>query len=248
MASKEVPAQYVGNVTPAASIKVGIAIPSLGVEIGDSLDYVLEQINKIPITIDNDDQDDHVDANMYCLGGSGNSLCVSAIVNRNIIYGCSYNNVGEISFSWNLNNIRSDLPQGYSIMSSSIVVNGSQSTLPLLSTAILSSSLIINPSEYPAVVDIKLRINSPCGQIELYKTINLFNTSEVGEKVAPMDVKDFTTGTAQDLTVKHYRELINRELCTIKDRVQLLEKPDYESTIQKLIQRIVTLEDKLAAE
>jgi len=245
MAEKQVPADCIANVTNAKCVKVGINIPALGVDIGDSLDYVLEKLAGVIDLTPNDDQDDTVDANMYCLGGSGSSLCVSQIVNKTIRYGCTINSIGEINFAWDMSDIRSALPSGFSIISSSIVINGTKSTLPLLSTNNINSSVVINPSEYPVVADMKIRITSPCGQIELLKTINLYNTAEVGDKIAIMDVRDYTTGSAQDLTVKAYRELVNREMCSVKDRILLLEAPDYEAQIQQLLQKVASLEEKL---
>lgn len=246
MADRQIPAYCLANTAEAACVKVGVNIPELDIREGDSLDYVIERLASNSIAVE-DSTANQVNANLHCLGGSGNSLCAAAVSVRTLRYSCTPDTGGGVDFTWDMNSIKEGLPPGYSIITSSTVINGSKAVLPLLSSPSLKSSLFIQNTEYPVTADFKVRISTPCGQIELSKTVSLFNASDRGEKIAIMSLRDFTAQSIQDITPNQYYELVAMEICSVKDRLVLLEQiPDLNATITSLNQKIASLEAEIA--
>lgn len=233
-----------GNTHNAVCVKVGIDIPDLDIKSGDNLDWVLQQLG-IQSTTGSEEISvpDTINANLHCLGGSGNSVCASKILVRNLVYNLKPGSSGTTLFSWDLSSIRGSLAADYSVLSISVVANSGSSTSALLNSSSAKASVTFYTTNYPITVDIRMRINTPCGQIELSKTISLFNPSDSGNKVVIMELNDFTSSTIQDLTQDEYNELIACEICIIKDRVTLLEEnTDFTEQISDIDNRVVALE------
>lgn len=216
---REIPGNCLGNITNASCVKIGIDIPELDIKAGDNLNYAIQQLAG---TVEvEEDTGGNIDSNLYCLGGSGSSICASKITNRTMTYTLTPG-VGVL-FGWDLTAIRDSLPSDYNIISIEVAGNSASSVPALFISSSPKSSVTIASSYYPVVVTVKIRITTPCGQIELSKTINLYDTSQSGSRVAVMELADFTTSTIQAMDQNGYNELLARELCNLRDQIAVLQ-------------------------
>lgn len=220
---RQIPDNCLGNTVNARCVKTEVSIPDLDIQSGDNLDWVIEKLaNQESVT--QETNSDFISGNFYCLGGSGSSVCASQIAVRTMSYSTTIGGSGSVSFSWDLTLIRSSLPSAYSVTSISVVANSPNSVNALLSSSSAKSSVTFNISSYPVTVDFKIRVNTTCGQIELTKTINLYNSADTGNKTAIMDLADYTSNSIQNITQDQYNELVASEICLLKDRVMLIEE------------------------
>lgn len=247
MAEKQIPGNCVGVTYNARCIKIGVDMPSIGADSGDSLDYALEKIDeKLSGEIESQQTQDTINSNLSCLGGSGTSICASKITSRVLEYTLKPNNASGIDFSWDLKAItQQNLPTGYSITTISVVANSGNKIVPLLDSAAPKATYTFQGTDYPISIDIKVRISTSCGQIELSKSISLINTAEVGTKSTIMSLNDYTNSSIQDVTQDQFNEIVASEICGLKDRMGIVEEnSDYSSLITALEMRIKALEDK----
>lgn len=222
---KGIPSNFLGMTQKALGTEIGLDIPELGINKGDSVDYAVQQIWGYLSNLSSEEQgDDTIDADLSCLGGSGNSLCASKITNRIFKYTLTPKSSGDVDFSWDMSAIRDALPKGYSTLSVSIIANSSQSILPLMNSNSIKASGSFNLKYYPVAVDVKFRISTTCGQIELQLSLNLNNPALTGDYATTMDLRDFTSGSLQSLTRKQYDEMISQEICLLKNQIALLQE------------------------
>lgn len=118
-------------------------------------------------------------------------ICSSNIVNRTGKYTLSVTSSTTV-FGWNVLDIIGDLPDGYEFATISVRITGSASGSNLISqSSSPSAGVNIKLDQYPISVDFLIRVTSPCGDIDLKKTINIVSTTgSKGTYNFIMDVKD----------------------------------------------------------
>jgi hypothetical protein len=189
---------YFGNESESGSIiYVGPDLP-IGIKNGDNLNTVISKIaNQAPVspstTMPNTD-----DIITKSLIKSTGSLCASNIVNREFSYSLSTNAAGTV-FTYDLVNLTKSLPSKYEVAMTRVRVIGT----PVGGQAIVTdarsmgSSLSIPLNRYPVSVEMLMRVNSPCGQIDMTKTIDLNNPSLTGSFRLDLDALDLSPNSGQ---------------------------------------------------
>lgn len=114
------------------------------------------------------------------------SVCASNIINRTVNYSLS-TNTATSTFNWDLLELSNNLPEGYSVAVSRVRIFGSSL---VNDSSALSGSANISINLYPVTVTFSVRVISPCGDIDLEKTIKLLTPSNTGSFKATLDAKD----------------------------------------------------------
>lgn len=173
----------------------GPDIPSLGIVSGEAMDSVISKIAGMSQTQDsasaNLTSDDIVSKSII---RNGTTFCSSKIVVRDFTYAIS-NSTSSTTFSYNLLNFAKALPQGYEVVSSRIRAIGSpneKGSNIISDNKALSSGFGIGLNRYPVTVNITVRVQSDCGDIDFTKTVYLPSASTSGTFRALLDANDIT--------------------------------------------------------
>ena len=197
------------------------------------------------------------DASLFCIG-ENSSNCSAKLVNKTFNYSFSANDT-YTNFNWDLSNAVNALPSGYDVLSSSVIVFGTTGK----SNSIISEStktvggIRLQPKHFPATAEIKVRVSTPCGTVELNKNIGVINTTD--SFVGIFNTKDLTGDKSGSLSVREYQETVASELCLLKTKVERLDDiavsncgglnfpaNDFNSILQVLISKVCELEARLA--
>jgi len=218
---RNIPDFCLGKKTKALCSETSLSVPALNIQPGDNIDYVLHQIIESSPVLE--ESSNFISSKLFCIGGNGNSICASKIIVRNLSYAVAAGTPGEILFSWDMDDIRSSLPAGYTVFSVDVEGHSPNSISTLFNSSSIRAAANISFKKYPITVDFRLRIITDCGQIELVKSVYLYNPSLTGTFIKVMDLKDYTAEAIQDITQNEFNELLAGEICTIKDRISVIE-------------------------
>lgn len=119
-------------------------------------------------------------------------VCASKVVKKDFSYIISISQ-NTVMFSWDFLPVISALPNGYVLATSRVKISGvgsSGGSNQLTNSDKVSAGLSINASNFPIVVDMTVRINSPCGDIDLTSILNIVNPALSGTYRAVLDAKD----------------------------------------------------------
>lgn len=197
------------------------------------------------------------DASLFCVG-ENSSNCSAKLVNKTFSYSFSANDT-YTNFNWDLSSVTNSLPSGYSVMSYSVIVFGTtgKSSSIISESTKMTGGIRLQPRHFPATAEVKVRIATPCGTVELNKNIGVVNTTD--SFIGILNTKDLTGDKSGTLSVKEYQETIASELCHLKTKVERFDDldvancgglsfpaNDINSIIQVLVSKICELEAKLS--
>lgn len=130
------------------------------------------------------------------LSRSRSYLCAAAVVKRDFTYSVSINQ-NTVFFNWDLFPVINALPAGYKLATTRVKITGFNSggSNVITNSEKPSAGINIAASNFPITVDIVLRVNSPCGDIEIKTNFITVNPVEVGDFRAVLDVVDLNPRT-----------------------------------------------------
>lgn len=204
----------------------------IGVKNGDSLDAVLSKIASYQAPIlPNKSVSTTDDIVTTSLIRSTGSLCASNIINRELQYSLSTNAAGTV-LTYDMVNIVRSLPNDYELSIGRVRVLG----IPVGGISVvtdsrsLGTSLSIPLNRYPVTAEFLLRITSPCGQIDLTKTIDLNNPALVGSFRVDLDGQDLTPNQGQ-VNLTQQLNNVEARLNAVEGRVKdaVATKPELET-------------------
>ena len=199
-------ANCLGNEVDAGCVEYnGPAIPHLDISPGDSMDVVISKIAAYHTPIQQTQAqvttDDIISKSLVRSDGA---ICGSLIVKRDFAYTLTPQSSG-ILFNYNLLDIARNLPEGYDIAMSRVLFSGKADggLSTFYDSKSMSANVTIPLNRYPVTVDLSLRINSPCGQIDMTQSLQLINPAQSGGFYSTMSVRDLTPNSGQvGLTVQ----------------------------------------------
>lgn len=119
------------------------------------------------------------------------SICGAKISDRNLNYKLSSSRT-TATFGWNLLSLVSNLPDGYELGVARIRVTGNSLSgdNSITDSSALSSGVSIGIDQFPVTADFSIRITSPCGDIDLEKSVKLFSPTNTGDFNATLTASD----------------------------------------------------------
>jgi hypothetical protein len=175
------------------------------------------------------DTDITTTANLYCLG-SNVSTCAASISKKSFSYNL-YPTTNGITFTYDSSSTLDNLPPGitagkFNLTAEGIVDSGS---IVVADTENKIGGFNIPVSRLPAVITVKCRLGSSCGDIELYKRIAI--TSPVNKSFnTEFGLNDYSYGASSDgpLLQKDFNELAASELCKQRSELESLKTIEIE--------------------
>lgn len=171
------------------------------------------------------------------------NLCASNIVKRDFYYTLS-SGASTSTFAWNMVDIRTNLPTGYRVGLVRVRASGSTAAgrNVIADSSSISGGVSLGPNNYPVTVDFMLRITSPCGDIDMQKTITLQNPSKTGKFVIVLDARDLNPQSGE-IPLTDQLNMIEDNISNLQARIGTI--PDNSITVLEHGERIESLEERV---
>lgn len=178
------------------------------------------------------------------------NLCASQIIVRNFHYSLS-TGPSTITLGWNLLNVRDNLPSGYRIALSRVRVTGNTvaGRNVIADSSSLSGGFSIGPNAYPITLDFLIRVVSPCGDIDMEKTIKILDTSKTGTFSLILSAKDLNPSSGEILLTDQLN-MIESKLFDVEQKLDTMpnsttQTEENTAEIENLTESIDSLENVL---
>lgn len=162
-------------------------------------------------------------------------VCSSKIINRTITHKLSTTQT-TTTFGWDFLKLISDLPSGYEAALSSITVTGkggngrsnviAQSKSP-------SSGVGVRVDQYPLTVDFLIRVSSPCGDVDLKKTIRVLSSTNTGEHSTVLDAVDLNP-ISGEVSLTEQLDNLEAQVIGLGQKVETIGNPSSSLAEQNL--------------
>lgn len=171
------------------------------------------------------------------------NLCASNIIKRDFYYSLS-STTSSSTFAWNMLDIRTNLPTGYRIGLVRVRATGSTAAgrNVIADSNKISGGVPLGPNNYPVTMDFLIRVTSPCGDIDLEKTLTLQNPSRTGTYNVYLDARDLNPQSGE-IGLTDQLNMIEDNISNLQAKVGTL--PDATSDLISQEERIASLEDTL---
>ena len=182
-----------------------------------------------------------VDSN--CLTKGNQSLCYFKLTNKIMTYKTSITSNNELFFYWDFSDIKNNLPEGFNIVSSSVIASSTKQDKAPVKGSSYRAGFTIPATNFPINIDINLRINTTCGQLEMYNGIYLTNPTIKDTSYLILNVKDYGSSEMSVLTEQQLNQVIISSICALKEKVTYLEEVTKSYT--EIVEKIHEIEKKL---
>lgn len=230
------------NETPDSCVSyTGSAGSCLGLEPGMSLAYVLStiienieslncdvaastEIQRLSKTLDSlNTRDITTNAGLYGLASGNISSCAATIQHKIFTYQVSPAATGY-QFTYDLNEIKQELPKDITIRNLSVNVFGRKSEKGSLiaKSNKISGGFVLKTEQLPVHAYLEIITESTCGAIIMSSDL-ILTSNHVGRQVGRMTIKDLTDTKVSNLTQDKYNELLASNLSEVKSRLDSLE-------------------------
>lgn len=210
----------------------GPSVPALGIKQGDSISKVLSVIaENLQPNLDLKDLEDRMNnltaddlmttAPTLDLGGQS-SASAAKIFNKGFNYTVSQDG-NYTSIQYSMKDTTDNIPDGFRVISSGLSVQGAQSRSLLNSTSGSSGVVKILPTQFPVLLNFRVGINTPDGDIKLTRTQALQAPSSASNS-GSLILEDLTTPADGFLKQKEMNTRLVSELSRLKQRVADLER------------------------
>ena len=216
----------------------GPDIPEHSIKNGDCLTDVIQKLGGI-IIVNNDNSSattDDIVTRSFIRNPS--AACASGVVERNFDYELTAN-VSTSGFSWNLLNVTSQLPVDYEVALVSVKAIGQDNGTGtiIIDSNKLSAGFGADLNRYPITVDFTVRLLTPCGNLDLLKSIIVPAPANKKNK-ATFLVNSIVQDQSDDIILTTQLDGLESEVQQVNNRLDDFENIDLTGQSQDLKQAV----------
>lgn len=193
---------------------------------GESLNTIIKRLEGIstpssPSLVDDISTDDIISTSVV---RNPASTCATKIVNRTFNYTITAASSSS-DFSWSLLDVMTALPKSYSVATVRVkaVGNGTNTSKTLVDSNNLSAGFSIDLSQYPVTVDFLIRVQSPCGDIDLEQSVYLINPAQTGKYNSTLSVKELLSSTGVDLSLTDQLDGLESKVSSVDTKLNSMD-------------------------
>jgi len=234
----------------------GADIPEFGIICGDDLETVIlklsgnpggkltSMVNDVSVLV-NTLTTDKI-ASLAETSYAGASPCALAIKKRDFTYTLITSQTGA-TFTYDVTDAINALPSGYTHAATSVKAYGAlySGSTAVATTKSQSAGFDIKVNRFPITVDIVSRIKTPCGDIDLSKTISIPSPSQSGTFRKDFDVRDLVGGSQGEMNLTKHLNQIEDQLRYLRNRVDSLFGIEVDGTTYDIRSLVEILNSKV---
>lgn len=172
------------------------------------------------------------------------SICSSQIIERQFTYSLSANQ-NSTTFGWSLVGFIGALPSGYNSQTIRVRISGStvNGKNVIADSSKASAGLNVRADQFPITVDVMVRVTSPCGDIDMERSLKLVSPATTGTLSATLNATDLNPQSGEIGLTDQLNNLENN-VYTIGAKVESLPD-DMAATIETLQEEISNLRSEI---